>query len=102
MGSILNDGGIAIPHYIQGFPYPERYCPYCEHPLVIEKTCHIQDMAEHFKVIYQCHNRECVFLDNETHYAYMRVYYSSEYAESQLFKMLLRFVRQGRRNDSPQ
>jgi len=97
MGSILDDGGIAIPHRIKGFPYPERFCPYCELPLVLEVTCHIQDAAEHYKAIYQCHNPDCVFMDNETRFAYLRVYYSSDYAEETLYKMLLKFPRKGRK-----
>jgi len=99
MGSILDNGGIAIPHRIPGFPYPDRYCPHCEQALIIETTCHIENNPMDFKVIYQCHNDDCVFLDNITHYAYMRVYYSSPEAESLLYKMLLRFFkRQGKRN----
>lgn len=97
MGSILDNGGVAIPHYIHGFPYPERDCPYCELPLILEKTCHIQENPEHYKAIYQCHNEKCVFLDNDGKYAYLRVYYSSDYAEEQLWKMLLKFPRKGRR-----
>ena len=63
--------------------------------LVIENSCHIQQTPEHYKVIYQCHNQKCVFLDNVTGYAYLRVYYSSDYAEEQLYKMLLKFPRKG-------
>lgn len=96
MGKITDDGGIAIPHRIKGFPYPERNCLHCERPLVLEATTHIMDEPMHFKAIYQCHNPDCVFLDNETHRSYVRVYYSSEYAEKMLWKMLLKYPIKGR------
>lgn len=95
MGKILSDGSIAIPHRIDGFPYPQRNCPHCEQELFLETTCHIQDNPEHFKAIYQCHNSKCIFLDNVTGYAYVRVYYSSDYAEENMYKMLLKFPRKG-------
>jgi hypothetical protein len=93
MGKILDDGAIAIPNFIKGFPYPERDCPYCERAMVIETSCHVQDQPEHYKVIFQCHNKECDFLQNITKYAYVRVYYSSDYAEEMMWKLLLRFYR---------
>jgi hypothetical protein len=96
MGKITDDGGIAIPRRIDGFPYPERNCPHCERTMVMEATTHIMDEPAHFKAIFQCHNPECVFIDNVTHKAYIRVYYSSEYAEKMLWKMLLQYKVQGR------
>jgi len=97
MGKITEDGGIAIPHRIQGFPYPERYCPHCEQALFMETTSHIQDEPMHFKAIFQCHNPDCVFLDNITHRSYLLVYYSSDYAEQMLWKMMLKYPIKGRK-----
>lgn len=93
----MNRETLAIPRRIEGFPYPERFCPYCDQPLMIENTCHLYDEPEHYKVLYQCRNDKCVFLlDNAYGRAYLRVYYSSEIAENNLWKMLLTYPRKGK------
>ena len=98
MDWMRNRSAYAVPRRIPGFPYPERYCPHCEQQLVIETSCHMFDNPEHFKVIYQCHNLNCIFLDNVTHRAYVRVYYSSDLAEENMYKMLLQYKRVEKNN----
>lgn len=65
---------------IPGFPYVERYCPYCERLLKVYRAIHIQDMEEHYKAVLICDNPDCGAYDEETKEAYIRVYYSSEFA----------------------
>lgn len=94
MATRLTDGAVAVPRFIDGFPYPERYCPVCEKPLTIEKATHIFNAEHNFKLIMQCRNRECDFYDQSgANKAYLRVYYSSEYAEENLAALLIRFER---------
>lgn len=64
-------------HIIKGFPYPERFCKYCEQPLTIWKAFHVQGCMEMFKVAYICLNHDCPAYDEDEREAYLRVYYSS-------------------------
>lgn len=94
MATRLTDGAVAIPRFIDGFPYPERYCPVCEKLLTIEKAVHVHDYEHNFKLIMQCRNGKCDFYDESgANKAYLRVYYSSEYAEQHLSAMLIKFER---------
>lgn len=74
---------------IKGFPYPERFCRYCQRQLLIWKAFHLQDEIDQFKVAYICLNSECDSYDEEARDAYVRVYYSSNYAYEKLnFKLM--------------
>lgn len=65
---------------IPGFPYPVRYCPFCEAILKIYRAVHIMDQEENFKAVMICDNQECGSYDLEAKEAYCRVYYSSQFA----------------------
>lgn len=67
--------GNLIPHTIDGFPYPEKFCRFCERELTLEQAIHLSE-PEHFKALYICHNRECGAFDEPAHKAYAYVYYS--------------------------
>jgi hypothetical protein len=74
---------------IKGFPYPERFCKYCEEPLQIWKAFHIQETPELYKVIFICLNKDCESYDEEARDAYVRVYYSSNEAYDILNRKLV-------------
>lgn len=63
---------------IEGFPYPEKYCPYCERELQLEAAVHSAEMPAHFKAVYVCLNGECGAYDEDARKCYVRVYYSSQ------------------------
>lgn len=67
--------GDLIPHKIEGFPYPAKFCRYCERELELMEAIHMQE-AEHFKALYICHNPECGAYDEPAKKAYAYVYYS--------------------------
>jgi len=71
-------------HVISGFPYVERYCKYCNNKLKIYRAMHIQDQLEHYKAVLICDNRDCEAYDEECREAYVRVYYSSQFAFDKL------------------
>ena len=54
-----------IGHKIDNFPYPEKFCPYCEYELNILKVVHNMDYKEHYKAIYICDNPNCEVFDEE-------------------------------------
>jgi hypothetical protein len=69
-----------LPQLRGNFPYPERFCPYCERELTLIEAIHIQDHLEHYKALYLCLNTECGAYDEAAGQAYARVYYSSNEA----------------------
>lgn len=74
--------GNLLSKEIKGFPYPVRFCPYCEQELSLEKACHVDARQEVFKALYLCRNKECPASDDLEGKAYARVYYSSDEAYS--------------------
>ena len=70
----------VMTYIIESFPYPERFCRYCEQQMEICNAIHLKDNEEVFKCIYQCYNDDCESYDEEGNMAYVRVYYSSELA----------------------
>lgn len=62
------------------FPYPDKNCPYCNKILTLAKTIHIKSMPFEFKCVYVCYNPSCDAYDEPGDRAYVKVYYSSEYA----------------------
>jgi len=80
-----------MEHRIQGFPYPEKFCVYCNKPMTLVKTLHVIDAAEHYKAIYVCYNASCEAYDEEAERAYVKVYYSSELAAENLDRIMLHF-----------
>lgn len=83
--------------FIKGFPYPERFCTYCKEPLKLLKTIHIVDEPEHYKAIMICLNKDCGSYDEEAREAYVRVYYSSQYAYKRLELYLVKDPRSPRK-----
>lgn len=59
------------------FPYPEKFCAYCNKNMTLVKTYHIIDSPHDFKGIYICYNQSCDAYDEPAERAYVRVYYSS-------------------------
>lgn len=80
-------------HVLPGFPYAQKYCPYCERELVIENTAHVGDYLEHYKAIMICTNTNCPYYDSPCREAYVRVFYSSEIAAQALQSVRLVFHR---------
>lgn len=65
---------------IDFFPYPERFCPFCERTLECVDAIHISREQEHYKALYMCMNDQCGAFDMEAKKAYARIYFSSEEA----------------------
>lgn len=82
-----------VGNIIEGFPYPERHCPYCEHELDLMQAVHMQDNLEQFKAVFMCFNQACGAYDEEGHQAYARIYYSSPFAEENLYEERIWIVR---------
>ncbi len=74
------------------FIYPERYCPFCEHPLVTVNAVHWDLDPQIFKCIMICDNKDCEAFDEEARQAYCKVYYSSDEAVSRFETTLLKFI----------
>lgn len=70
--------GNLLSKKIDGFPYPERFCPFCERELSLEKTVHLDEAQEIYKALYLCRNTECEAHNELEGKAYARVYYSSD------------------------
>lgn len=70
---------------IDGFPYREKSCRYCEQTLLLSQVAHILDSEEHYKAVYFCQNRECGAFDEAAKKMYVLVYYSSSVAEEALY-----------------
>lgn len=69
-----------LTHIIKGFPYPSRFCSYCERELEIINAIHYENNEEIYKCIFQCFNTECGSYDEEGNMSYLRVYYSNDLA----------------------
>lgn len=80
-----------IEKRIAGFPYPVKFCVYCNKEMLLVKTLHIQESPENFKAIYVCYNTRCEAYDEPAGRAYVKVYYSTERAASMLDNITLHF-----------
>src|SRR5690349_561808 len=79
---------------IDGFPYIERYCPYCERKMTLVNAIHIQDDPMHYKAVLICMYHLCPHMDRDPcGDAYVRIYYSSQYAADELTRTLLKYWR---------
>lgn len=76
--------GWVVGRIIKDFPYPERFCPYCERPLVLQKAAHIDLHEEFFKAVYYCLNESCEAYDEPARKCYALVYYSDKIAQRAL------------------
>lgn len=65
---------------IEGFPYVDRHCPYCEQECSLTDAVHLMDTPEHYKALFICNNKKCGAYDEDARKAYARVYYSSQEA----------------------
>lgn len=81
---VRNAFGEPLAKKIDGFPYAERFCPFCERELTLEKAAHIAEEPMHYKALYLCHNPSCGAYDEDAGKAYARVYYSSQEAFEKL------------------
>lgn len=70
--------GNLIGSKIKSFPYPDRYCPYCNKACDLVDAIHISAHPEEYKALYICKNNRCEAFDEPARKAYARVYYSSE------------------------
>jgi hypothetical protein len=86
-------GATFFPKVIDGFQYPKRYCPFCEHQCNVVNALHRLDHPEIFKAIFMCENPKCEAYDLEVKKCYVRVYYSSEEALQAFEAVFLRFER---------
>ena len=73
-----------LPQKRNNFPYPERFCPFCERELSLMEAIHIDGHLEDFKALYLCLNKDCGAYDEAAGQAYSRVYYSSNEAYASL------------------
>lgn len=92
----MNESTLRAPgigRIIEGFPYAERYCAYCEELLSLSNAAHIYDAPEHYKAMLVCYNTECGYYDEECREAYVRVYYSSQMAYDKLEAIMLKMYR---------
>jgi hypothetical protein len=69
--------GDSLGRIIKNFPYPERFCPFCDQPLKMVDAVHVQDQPETYKALYICLNDKCGAYDEPARKAYAMVYYSS-------------------------
>lgn len=86
----------AIPRLIPGFPYTQKFCPYCERELILVNATHLYDAPEHYKAIMICYNFDCGYIDMPCREAYVKAYYSSQLAADRLWSVLLSFERPAR------
>lgn len=78
---VVDEKGRAILNrIIPGFPYVERFCPYCERLLDLENAIHLPGQEEVYKAVFMCHNTNCGAFDEEARKAYVKVYYSGNLA----------------------
>ena len=73
-----------IPSKRNNFPYPQRFCPFCERELSLMEAIHVQENLEDFKALFICLNNKCGAYDEAAGQAYSRVYYSSNEAYASL------------------
>jgi len=62
------------------FPYPEKFCPYCNTKLIPVNAIHLIQDIYHFKVLYFDNNINCPAYNEGARLAYARIYYSSQEA----------------------
>lgn len=78
----FNQGGMG--RIIPGFPYPRRFCSYCEQDLELQSAIHVQGEEHYYKALYYCTNENCGAYDEEAGMTYARVYYSDQEAFKRL------------------
>lgn len=69
-----------LPNKRTDFPYPARFCRFCERELQLIDAIHLQDEMESYKALYICLHDDCGAYDEDAGQAYARVYYSSQRA----------------------
>jgi hypothetical protein len=85
---------VVMTQVIKGFPYPERFCVYCEQELSVENAFHAPGNEEVFKCLYQCLNTDCGAYDEEGNMSYVRVYYSCTLAYELYESLFLKIKRE--------
>lgn len=84
-------GAVVVPRVIENFPYPQRFCPFCEREITVVNAAHSIDEPIIYKCIYICDNPKCGAFDEEAKKAYARVYYSCEEALQAFETVMLKF-----------
>ena len=72
--------GDLIGSRIKEFPYPDRYCTYCNKKCDLVDAIHMAKSPENYKALFICKNDKCEAFDEPARSAYARVYYSSDEA----------------------
>ncbi len=83
-------GGLLTSVY-PNFPYPQRFCRFCERELEVTNAIHLNSEPSVYKVLYVCHNKDCGAYDFEARMQYTRVYYPSETARQLLEDKSIRY-----------
>lgn len=65
---------------IDRFPYPTRWCPFCERELAVWDAIHWNEEQLIYKALLVCENNTCPAYDSESEKQYVRVYYSCKEA----------------------
>lgn len=73
-----------IPRIIENFPYPEKFCPFCESKLTLQEAIHSSSEPYYFKALLMCLYEGCEAYDLPSRKAYVKVYYSSQEAYDSL------------------
>lgn len=69
---------MILGRVIEGFPYPEKICPYCFKKMVVVNALHWEGDKYQYKALYLDPNADCPVYDEGAMQAYARIYYSSE------------------------
>ena len=85
--------GKLIGKRINNFPYPDKYCTYCNKKCDLVDAIHVSEHPEMYKALYICQNPKCDAFDDEAREAYAKVYYSSEEAYAGLEMQRIYFDR---------
>lgn len=72
--------GNLVGQKINGFPYPEKFCRFCEQEMNLISAIHLVDEKEHYKALFVCGNHDCPAWNEEAKKAQAHVYYSSNEA----------------------
>jgi len=76
--------GKLIGKRIANFPYPEKFCTYCNKKCDLVDAIHVTAQPENYKALYICQNPRCDAFDDVAREAYAKVYYSSNESYAQL------------------
>ena len=76
--------GELIGRIIPNFPYPDKYCTYCNRKCQLVDAIHMVSDPASYKALYICKNDKCEAFDEPARKAYAKVYYSTQEAYDNL------------------